>query len=85
MLIKTCVFACVLCCFSNVQLCDPMDCSANTPSFSVHGISQARILEWIAHTLLKGLSPTQGSNLGLLYILHWQAGSLPLVQAGKSG
>ena len=27
-------------------LCDPMDCSL--PSFSVHGILQARILEWIA-------------------------------------
>ena len=32
---------------SRVQLfCDPMDCSP--PSFSVHGISQARILEWVA-------------------------------------
>ena len=27
-------------------LCDPMDCSL--PGSSVHGISQARILEWIA-------------------------------------
>ena len=27
-------------------LCDPMDCSP--PDFSVHGILQARILEWIA-------------------------------------
>ena len=27
-------------------LCDPMDCS--TPSSSVHGILQARILEWVA-------------------------------------
>ena len=30
---------------SRVQLCDPMDCS---PGSSVHGILQARILEWIA-------------------------------------
>ena len=27
-------------------LCDPMDCS--TPRSSVHGILQARILEWVA-------------------------------------
>ena len=27
-------------------LCDPMDCSP--PGFSVHGILQARTLEWVA-------------------------------------
>ena len=27
--------------------------------------------------------PTQGSNLCLLCLLHWQAGSLPLVPPGK--
>ena len=36
------------CCCSVTELCptlcDPMDCSS--PGFSVHGISQARILEW---------------------------------------
>ena len=31
---------------SRVRLCDPMDCSL--PGFSVHGIFQARILEWDA-------------------------------------
>jgi len=31
---------------SRVQLCDPMDCSL--PGSSVHGIFQARILEWVA-------------------------------------
>ena len=31
---------------SHVQLCDPMDCSL--PGSSVHGIFQARILEWVA-------------------------------------
>ena len=29
-----------------LTLCDPMDCS--TPGSSAHGISQARILEWVA-------------------------------------
>ena len=33
--------------------------------------------------LFQGLFPTQGSNLSLLHLLHWQAGSLPLAPAGK--
>ena len=33
--------------------------------------------------LLQGIFPTQGSNLGLLHLLHWQAGSLPLAPPGK--
>ena len=32
--------------FSHVWLCEPMDCSL--PGSSVHGILQARILEWVA-------------------------------------
>ena len=42
--------ACTPCCFSgdfSVSLvCDSMDCSP--PGFSVHGILQARIMEWVA-------------------------------------
>ena len=38
----------------------------NPPGSSVHGISQARILEWVALFLLQGIFPTQGSNLHLL-------------------
>ena len=30
---------------SCLTLCDPMDCSL--PGFSVHGVLQARILEWV--------------------------------------
>ena len=44
-------------------LCDPMDCSPS--GSSVHGILQARILEWVAISFSRGISPTQGSNLGL--------------------
>ena len=33
--------------------------------YIVHGILQARILEWVAFTLLQGIFPTQGSNPGL--------------------
>ena len=45
-----------------LTLCDPMDC--DLPGCSVHGILQARILEW-GHALLQGLFPTQGWNPGL--------------------
>ena len=37
-----------------------MDCSL--PDFSVHGILQARILEWVCPSLLQGIFPTQGST-----------------------
>ena len=33
--------------------------------------------------LLQRIFPTRGSNPGLLHLLHWQAGSLPLVPPGK--
>ena len=35
------------------------------------------------HALLQRIFPTQGSNLLLLCLLHWQAGSLPLAPPGK--
>ena len=34
---------------------------------SVPGIFQARILEWVSHSLLQGIFLTQRSNLGLLH------------------
>ena len=40
------VAVCVLVIQSCQTLCDRMDCSQ--PGSSVHGISQARILEWVA-------------------------------------
>ena len=46
------------------QLCptlfNPIDCT-------VHGILQARILEWVAIPFSRGIFPTQGSNPGLLH------------------
>ena len=39
---------------SCLTLCDPMDCSP--PGFSVHGIHQARILEWVAISSSRGSS-----------------------------
>ena len=35
------------------------------------------------HAVLQGIFPTQGWNLHLLSLLHWQAGSLPFMQTGK--
>ena len=35
------------------------------------------------HALLQGISLTQGLNPHLLYLLHWQAGSLPLAPPGQ--
>ena len=39
---------------SRLTLCDPMDCSR--PGSSVHGILQARILEWVAIPFSRGSS-----------------------------
>ena len=52
------VFTFRCCCCSVAQLCltlsSPLDCS--TPGSSVHGILQARILEWGAMTSSRGSS-----------------------------
>ena len=37
-----------------------------------------------SHFLFQKIFPTQGSDPGLLCLLHWQAGSLPLVPPGGS-
>ena len=44
---------CVLCAQS-LNLCNPVDCSP--PGSSVHGIFQARILEWVAISSSRGSS-----------------------------
>ena len=35
------------------------------------------------HVLLQGIFPTHGSNLVVLSLLYWEAGSLPLAPSGK--
>ena len=42
---------------SCLTLCDPVDCSLSGPS--VHGILQARILEWVAMPSSRGSSQTR--------------------------
>ena len=79
-----CVCVCILVCY--VYLCvtlySPRDHSL--PESSVHGILQARILEWVAmSSSRKWIFLTQGSNWPLLCLLHWQVGSLPLAPPRK--
>ena len=62
-------------------LCDPMDCSL--PGSSVCGNFPGKNTGEGCCALLQGIFPTQQSNPHLLLLLHWQAGSLPLVPAGK--
>ena len=62
-------------------LCDPMDCSP--PNSSVHGILQARILEWVAMPSSRGSSRPRDRTHISLCLLHWQADSLPLLPPGK--
>ena len=73
-----CVCVCVcahLCvCAKSLQscltLCNPMD--HNPPGSSVHGILQARILEWVAMPSFRGSSPPR--HLTHVSSVHWQAG-----------
>ena len=55
------VVPCCACMLSHVRLCNPMDCSP--PGSSVHGISQAGTLEWVAISssedpAIPGIEPT---------------------------
>ena len=55
-------------------LCNTIDCPQDSTGKNTRGD---------CHALHQGIFPTQGSNLHLLCLLHWQAGSLPLVPPGK--
>ena len=66
---------------SCLTLCNPMDHSV--PGSSVHGMLQARILEWVAMPSSRGSSqPRDRTQVSDVY-LHWQMGSLALVPPGK--
>ena len=70
----------IFCClFSHyLTICDPMDYSP--PGSSVHGISQARILEWVAVSFSRGSSP----DLEIKPLSPtMQADSLPLSHLGS--
>ena len=62
-------------------LCNPMDCSLT--GSPVHGILRpwdppGKNTRVGCRFLLQGIFSTQGSNVHLLCLLHWQVGSLPL-------
>ena len=67
--------------------------SVLSDSLQPHGLYPARFLcSWYFfstntgvdyHFLLQGILLTQGSNLCLLHLLHWQVGSLPLAPLGS--
>ena len=54
-LLHTCTHVCAKSLQSCQILCDPIDCSPL--GSSVHGISQARILEWVGISFSRGSSP----------------------------
>ena len=68
------IFQETVCMLSRVQLFGTLRTVAGS---SVRGIFQARILEQLALSSSRGMFPTQGSNLRLLCLLHWQADSEP--------
>ena len=49
---------------SCLTLCDPMDCSP--PGSSVHGILQARLLEWVAISSSRGSSQPGTETVSLI-------------------
>ena len=58
---------CVLCSKSLqlcLTLCDPMDCSLQ--SYSVHGILQARLLEWVVIPFSRGSARLRDQTLSLI-------------------
>ena len=77
--VSSCLRVCPKSLQSCLTFCDSMDCSQ--PGSSVHGILQARILEWVACPPLEDL-PDPEIKPNLLYPLRWQAGSLPLALPG---
>ena len=71
--VSVCVCVCVCACVCTVSqlcltLCDPMD-------YSVHGILQARILEWVAFPFFRGSSQardqTQVSHIPGRFLTSW--------------
>ena len=65
MLVTECVCQCAKSLQSCLTLRDPVDCSLL--GSSIHGILQARILEWVAVPSSRGIFPTKGLNPGLLH------------------
>ena len=63
-----------------LTLCDPIDWSPS--GSSVHGILQAKMLQWVAIPSSRGSSQPRGRTR-VSCLLPWQTGSLPLAPPGK--
>ena len=72
---------CVLSRFSHVGLFETPWTVAHQAPLSIEFSSKNTGVG--CHALLQGTFLTQGSNLRLLCLLHWQVGSLPLTPPGK--
>ena len=68
----------VLVVHSCMTLCHPVDCSP--PGSSVHGILQARILEWVAVSFSRGSSQSRGwtwvSSIAGRFLTIWATGEV---------
>ena len=81
-MVKKSPLVCMLSHFNCIQLFATLGTIAHQAPLSM-GFSRLRILEWGYHAFLQGIFPTQGSNLCVLNLLHWQAGFLPLPPPGQ--
>ena len=65
--------SCCCCLLVKSYLCNPVDCSQ--PGFSIHGIFQARILEWAAVSFSREPSPPRDqtcvSCIDRWILYHW--------------
>ena len=72
---------------SCLTLCNPMDCSL--PGFSVHGIFQARVLEWAAISFSRGSSwprdQTQVSCLAGRHFILWATREAQMMVVNPKG
>ena len=63
--------------------CDPMDWDLQPAWLLCPWDSPGKNTGVGCHALCQGIFPTQGSNLCLSPLLHWQVGTLPLAPPGK--
>ena len=62
--------------------CDPMDCSL--PGSSVHGIFQARVLEWIA--IAFSVAKNKGQHFAVIFeakIMQWERAQALEIEESK--
>ena len=66
---SVCVCVCVCSVYQSCPtLCNPMDCSL--PGSSVHGIFQARILEWVAISFSRGSANASPASAGRAHLKY---------------